>query len=260
MLTLWLTVVIIYYVPFLNDEVGDWTYLYISICVLFWLVLVCICVPNIILKYSLTTKIEMFKDRKIIEEVIRIEKSARALRIMRIYRQLKSIHRDLKRNLNLKKLDKSADKLAEEIFFLESNNEQIHVTQLDRVLDHLGIRLSEDELRLLAKECDPNYDNYITYKNFKQALEKFNFSRLYKPQEVVIEVFKEYFKQSKSQKLTNLNLGHVNEFLKEYNWHFNEQDIREFLKDLKYYAGSSGKFTIEELGGFIRDEISILPK
>ncbi|CAG9316704.1 unnamed protein product [Blepharisma stoltei] len=264
-LTLWLVVVLIYYISMLDDEVGGLTAIFIIFAILFWTILACICIPLAVRLYCITTKIEMLKDRNLINEAVQVQKAERSMRTMRIYRQVKSIYRDYQRSSNeenLVNLKPDVLNLTDEVYHLEAQNKQIYVTQIDNILELVGVRLTEDELRLLAKECSPSADNNVNFKGFKTALERILAGKGYKPQEVIKKTFKAYIElaKGKDESAKTISLRNLSEFFKEYSWHLNDDDMREFLKDIKYFTGNSGKMTTNDFGGIFRDEVSRLPK
>lgn len=105
---------------------------------------------------TLTSKIEMKKDRKIVEDVILHEKVEKAKMVVRIYRQFKMIYRERYEEAK-GQLDENIRKFSQELFYLiaDPDSRTVSISQLEDLLALCGVRLNEDELRLFAKECAP---------------------------------------------------------------------------------------------------------
>ena len=96
----------------------------------------------------------MKKNKEILEQVIIFQKIIRNELILRIYRQMKMIYRDKFLENKYQALNEFMDSFIDEIFAIHSDN-LINVEDLEDVLLMCGIELSDDELRLFAKECMP---------------------------------------------------------------------------------------------------------
>lgn len=157
-LTCWVTVIIFYYIPLLYEEM-DWigVVLVVLACV-FWMFIAGFLVPETFRSLCLTTKIELMKDRAIIEQVVLKTKNERALKSVKLYRQFKMLYRNMKGpSSDSAQYMTEMFRFLDEVFLLiaDPNTRKIHISQLDELLLLCGMSLHEDELRLLAKECEP---------------------------------------------------------------------------------------------------------
>ena len=199
------------------------------------------------------------KERDIIEEVISESRKNTIFKTIRIYRQLKMIYRELKGKQEGEEkgfILQQMKKIAEEVFLLVSTNRKtIHVTEIDEVLNLIGIRLQEDELRLFAKECSPDKNNFVNFRGFEIAVERILFGFDMNPHEVVNYILNEFFKGKQK-----INISELNEFFNEWSWHFNEDDLREFLKEVQPLAEEDGYFKFEHVANMIRINVEACPK
>lgn len=204
------------------------------------------------------------KDREIVEKVAANKKKNRAVRTQKIYRQLKMIYRELKRisvGEEKSQILHQMRKLVEESFLLIApmTNKKIHVSQLDEVLRLIGIRLSEDELRLFAKECSPDYDNFVDISGFRTAIERILYGYELKPHEVARYVFRQHLK-SKGKDKDYFKFDELNDFFKVWQWHFTDDDIREFMIEAQFLADDEGKIKINQLANMVRVDVESFPK
>jgi hypothetical protein len=161
-LTCWITVIIFYYIPMLYEEM-DWIgVVLVVLACMFWMFIAGFLVPETFRSLCLTTKIELMKDRAIIEQVVLKTKNERALKSVKLYRQFKMLYRNMKGpSADSAQYMSEMFKFLDEVFLLVADPEtrKIHISQLDELLLLCGMNLYEDELRLLAKECEP-----VSYK------------------------------------------------------------------------------------------------
>jgi hypothetical protein len=259
----WLAATIMYYIPKFIDKANQASSIIgpplVVLASLIWAFTSFYIIPKIFIYLSIITKIELMKDRKIIEDVISDTRNSMTLRTIKIYRQLKMIYREIKgRQEGEEKgqLLHYMKKISEEVFLLVSNNRKtIHVVDLDEVMNLIGVRLDEDELRLFAKECSPDRNNLITLKNFKIAAERILYGFELNSHEVVRAILKEYF--SKKPKIT---INDLNELFNEWSWHFADEDLREFLIETQTLADPSGYIRHEEVANMIRITVEACPK
>ena len=259
LLNFWVTGIIMFYIPIFMDSVEEGAIYLVGLALLVWVVTAFYLIPKMFIYLCLTTKIELMKERRLVEDTIADSRKNIIMGTIKIYRQLKMIYREVKgREEGEEKgqLLQFMKKISEEIFLLVSTNRKtIHVTEIDEVLNLIGIRLHEDELRLFAKECAPDKNNLITLKNFKISIERVLYGFEMKPHEVVKYILAEHFR--KKQKI---NIGDLNEFFGEWSWHFSDDDIREFLIEAQSLADELGYFRHEDVANMIRINVEACPK
>lgn len=262
LLTLWITGIILYYIPIfmeeIIDEVSEGAVYLIVLALLVWLITAFYLLPKIFIYLCITTKIEMMKQRDFIEDTIGESRKNAILKTIKIYRQLKMIYREVKGREEGEEKGQILQfmrQLAEEVFLLVSTDRKtIHVTEIDEVLNLIGVQLQEDELRLFAKECAPDKNNFLSLDSFKIAIERVLYGFEIKPHEVVKHVLNEHFKKKK------INIGDLSDFFNEWSWHFNEEDLREFLVEAQSLADELGYFKHEEVANMIRINVEACPK
>ncbi|OMJ76737.1 hypothetical protein SteCoe_23852 [Stentor coeruleus] len=256
----WMTGILLYYFSIFVDEVDDLGIYLVVLALVIWLVTGFYLMPKLFVYLALTTKIELMKDRKLIEEVTDESRKKTIMTTIKIYRQMKMIYREKKGN------DSEGEqkapilhymrKIAEEVFFLVAGQRKtIYVTEIDDVLRLIGVRLNEDELRLFAKECSPDKENFIFISGFMIAIERVLYGYDMDPHEIVRFVLKDHF--GKKQKLT---VADLNDFFNEWSWHFNEENMKEFLLESQSLADESGFFKNEEIANMIRINVEANPK
>ncbi|OMJ77190.1 hypothetical protein SteCoe_23265 [Stentor coeruleus] len=256
----WMTGILLYYFSIFVDEVDDLGIYLVVLALVIWLVTGFYLMPKLFVYLTLTTKIELMKDRKIIEEVADESRKSAIMTTIKIYRQMKMIYREKKGN------DSEGEqkapilhfmrKIAEEVFFLVAGQRKtIYVTEIDEVLRLIGVRLNEDELRLFAKECSPNKENFIFISGFMIAIERILYGYDMNPHEIVRFVLKDHF--GKKKKLT---VADLNDFFNEWSWHFNEENMKEFLLESQSLADEAGFFKNEEIANMIRINVESNPK
>lgn len=256
--TLWITAIILYYFPvFINQVEGFGIYL-VLLGISIWIVNGFYLLPKVLISLCLTSKIELMKERKMIEETAEYSKKVIIDKTVKVYRQLKMIYREVKG------MDEGEEKgdiletmkgIAQEVFYLFAENNTIHATQLDDVLSLIGIRLREDELRLFAKECSPDKENFVTLKGFLMAIERILDGFELNPQEVVKYVLLKYFKKAKK-----MNISDLTDFFDEWSWHFSDDIIQDFLLESETLADDHGHFRIQDFGNMVKIHVEALPK
>ena len=68
-------------------------------------------------------------------------------------------------------------------------------------------------------------------------------------------ILNEFFKGKQK-----INISELNEFFNEWSWHFNEDDLREFLKEVQPLAEEDGYFKFEHVANMIRINVEACPK
>jgi hypothetical protein len=256
LMSLWFMLLCFYFAPMLYSDIGYWSILVVLLSVLVWLYIVGYVLPESIRSLCLTTKIGLMKDRSVVGEVIAKSKADRVLRANKIYRTLKLLYRDLKK-LPEVKTEPLKDKLIEEAFALCADQGALHISQLDNFTNMFGYELDEDELRVFAKECEPDEDFYIELENFKRASQRLAASSLLEPEEVVLTLFRRFFKSDEEQ---NLSVAHIEQFFSEHGYHLTEEEAQEFLQDIRFLLDDGASMKLKEFAYMIRDAVESLPR
>ena len=256
--TLWITAIILYYFPVFINHIENYGIYLVLVGIIVWVINGFYLLPKLLISLCLTSKIELMKERKIIEETVEHSKKQMIDKTVKIYRQLKMIYREVKG------MDEGEEKgeildtmkeIAQEVFYLFAEGNSIHATQLDDVLSLIGIRLREDELRLFAKECSPDKDNFVTIKGFLMAIERILDGFELNPTEVVRYVLLKYFK-----KVRKMNISDLTDFFDEWSWHFSDDILKDFLLESETLADERGQFRIQDFGNMVKIHVEALPK
>lgn len=255
-LTLWVTVIIVYYIPLLQDMWELYGLAMIGLCFVLWAGITFYLIPEILRLLTLTSKIEMKKDRRLIEEVIENEKTEKAKVIVRIYRQFKMIYRE-RYSEEVIINDSVIKNYALEAFNLCKDPESgtVNVYELEDLIALLGVKLNDDELRLFAKECKPLNLSEIEAEGFCKAASTLFTSRKIRPEFVIRVVLERFFKEFNGKVVKEVNLDDLRQFFNEFWWHFTDDDIQDFLWETKFILGDIGTVSISELGGMVRNTI-----
>ena len=262
--SLWITVICLYYIPMLLEKYEFLGFFLVVLACLIWLTIAFYVIPEAYRLLTLATKTEMMKDRALINQVVSKNKQFRVQRSCKIARQLKMIYREIKRNSEGEEKAQilhRMKKLTEESFLLVCpyGTKKLEVKDLDNVMDLIGIHLEEDELRVFAKECEPDEENQISLNSFKNAIERILFSFELKVHEVTKEVIQEYLIEQDNLKET-ITLEELTAFFNEWSWHFSEDDVREFLVEVQFLSDDKTQIEIDKIANMLRVDVESLPK
>ena len=260
-LTLWITVILLYYIPILHDN-WEWIGIFmIAACIVIWLFAAGYLLPEIIRLVTLTTKIEMKKDRKIIEDVIISERADKAKVIVRVYRQFKMIYRQ-KYGENPRVDDKVLEDFASEVFnmYRSPDTGNVDIEELEDIIALCGVKMEDDELRLFAKECKPEGNREISKQGFTDAVGTMMGSRKLHPEFVVKVVLTRYFQEGRGKNLKDASLEEIKQFFNDFYWHFSEEDIEEFLWETRFILEDIGAVEITELAGMVNNTVKNYPR
>jgi hypothetical protein len=255
-MTFWITVIIIYYLPWLYDD-WDVAGVFMTVgCILIWVFCAGYLLPDIVRLIALTSKIEMKKDRAIIEQVVLQDRAEKAKAILRIYRQFKMVYRG-KYGENKKVNDKDIENYATDVFNIckDRENNMVHIEELEDLIALCGLKLENDELRLFAKECKPVDNQFIPLENFKTAVLTIFASRKLKPDFVVRTVLERYYKEGKGRNVKDASLEEIKQFFNDFWWHFVEEDVEDFLWETRFVLEDTGTAEINELAGMVRNNV-----
>jgi hypothetical protein len=260
-LSLWIAVVLIYYIDFFNNELKWEGIVQVIICLIVWVFIAGYLVPEIIRLLSLTTKIEMKKDRKIIEEVIMNEKFEKSKVINRVYRQFKMIYRE-KYGERVIVNDEIINKYALEVFGLykDEKTNTVDVEYFEDMISLCGIKLDDDELRLLAKEAKIDKNKEITPEGFCEAIGIIVGSSELRPEFVTRVVLTRYFQESKGKNVKDVSLEELKQFFNEFWIHFTDEDVQDFLWETRFVLEEIGSAEISELAGMIKNNVKDFPR
>jgi hypothetical protein len=257
--TLWMTAIVLFYFPVFIDEAESYGIYLVLLGVSVWLINGFYFFPKLLVNLCLVSKVELMKDRVLIDETVDFIKKQMIDKTVKIYRQLKMIYREVKGMEEGEERTEILDymkKIAEEVFLLYADNERlIHATQIDDVLGLIGIRLSEDELRLFAKECSPDKDNFVDLRGFLIAIERVLYGFDLNPADVVRYVLVNYFKKARKMTIADLT-----DFFDEWSWHFNEDILKDFLLESETLADEAGQFRIHDVGNMVKVHVEACPK
>ncbi|CAG9315358.1 unnamed protein product [Blepharisma stoltei] len=255
--SLWITSCALIYIPSFYSQSNINAVLF-SLSFFIWLLLIWYLIPSIIYWLVLTTKIELMKDQKIINEIICESLKNKVKRTVRIYRQLKMIYRDIKRTKTGEEkisLLNNMDKFVEETFFLVASTKLkiIPARNLEKILDLFGMKLNRDELRLFCKECSPDENDNICICNFKSAIERFLLGYELRPYEATKFVFETHFKLKGE---ITISLKEIRNFFNLWIIHFGVEDINGFICDVKGLEGSFGQIKIEDIASMVQTHVA----
>ena len=257
--TLWITAIILYYFPVFVDEAESYGIYLVLLGIAVWMANGFYLFPKLLVYLCLVSKVELMKERTLIEDTADFSKKQMVDKTVKIYRQLKMIYREVKGMDEGEEKTEILDymkKISEEVFLLFSDSDQsIHATQLDDVLSLLGVRLREDELRLFAKECSPDKDNFVSLHGFLMAIERILTAFDLNPGEVVSYILLNYFKKSRKMTVADLT-----DFFDEWSWHFSDEIIDEFLLESQTLADDSGHFRPHDVGNLVKVYVEACPK
>ena len=260
-LTLWITVIILHYVPLLNDE---WKWLGIlatAAAVLIWVFMACYLLPETLRLFMLTTKIEMKKDRTTIQSVIINEKHQKAQTMVRIYRQFKMIYRDrYEEGPGRQKLEEHIKTFTEEVFSFVEDSGLVSIEDLETLIALCGIYLEDDELRLFAKECCPDENKCITLEGFQYAVSEYLKSARLRPHLIVSKILNTYFEEQRGRQMEDVSLEELKQFFNDYGWHFTEEDTEDFLWEARFVLEDIGSVKVSEVAGLVRNHIEAYAK
>lgn len=161
-LTFWMVVILIYYVPMLFEELAVWGIMAAVAAVLVWMFEAMYLLPEGLRYLTLTSKIEQMKDRKKVDEVVISSRSQRALKTVQLYRQIKLIYREMSRDEGKADfqgdtaLPETMEQHIQEVFNLTCDpaTQLLEIPQLSDALELCGIKASNDELRVFIWETD----------------------------------------------------------------------------------------------------------
>jgi hypothetical protein len=161
-LTFWMVVILIYYVPMLFDELAVWGIMAAVAAVLIWMFEAMYLLPEGLRFLTLTSRIEQMKDRRKVDEVITSSRSQRSLKTVQLYRQIKLIYREMSRDEGKADfqgdapLPETMEQHIQEVFNLTCDpvTQLLEVPQLSDALELCGIKATNDELRVFIWETD----------------------------------------------------------------------------------------------------------
>ncbi|OMJ72318.1 hypothetical protein SteCoe_29264 [Stentor coeruleus] len=256
-LTLWITVILLHFIPILHEQWEIYGICMIVACILIWLFAACYLLPEIIRLVTLTSKIEMMKDRKIVEDSILCDRVDKAKVIVRIYRQFKMIYRE-KYGEKPELKDQVIENYAKEVFNLykDQENQTVDVEELEDMIALCGVKLEDDELRLFAKECKPEGNQNITCQGFCNAVMTIMASRKLRPEFVVRVVLTRHFQEGRGKNVQDASIEEIKQFFNDFYWHFTEDDIQDFLWETRFVLEDIGTAEISELSGLVRNNVN----
>lgn len=260
-LTAWIVVVILIYIPYLSNELSIYSILVIAAAAFLWALAATFWVPEVLRLLTLTSKIHMLKDRQAIMKAGLKQKNRTELLNLRMHRQFQQIFRDQIHWEAREVLPIYTRTFIKEVFSLVTDQDKIHISQLDELLALCGANLTEDELRVFAKECEPDIKNWIGCSGLELAMKKLIHSQRLKPVVVVKTLIDKYIEDNANRrgKSDLIKLEIVKGFLTDHNWHFMQEDIDDFLYELEFLADDQ-EISISELAAKVKDSIEGFPR
>jgi hypothetical protein len=260
-LTAWLVIIVLIYIPYMINHLSAWSILVLASAFLLWLWTTAFWVPEVLRLLTLTSKIHLLKDRKAVLKAGLKQKQKTELLNVRMHRQFQQIFRDEIRWEAREVLPIYMRQFIKEVFSLVTDLDKIHISQLDELLALLGAYLTEDELRVFAKECDPDARNCFSLGGIELAVKKLIHSQRLKPVVVVKTLIDKYVEENYSRrgKSELIKLETVKGFLADHNWHFIQEDIDEFLYELEFLAEEQ-EISVGEIAAKVKDSIEGFPR
>jgi hypothetical protein len=252
-MTLWLTILILFYGPALEDEVGGWGVLFILLEFLIWAAIVTVLVPATLRYLTLSSKVQQLKDRPAVREVALKTKRKQAELTQKIFRQFKMIYREKSRRELQELPSNDLRRQVQEVFALVSTHDKVHISQIDELLSLCGMTLEEDELRLFAKECEPDDRHFIDYSSFEGAVQRLVESVREEPLKVLSRILGPYSEEK------CVKLKEIRRFFADQSWHFMPEDMEKFMVEVKYLA-KDGTVSLESLASRIKDDLESFPR
>lgn len=211
----------------------------------FYILNILILIPFAIRQLTLSTSIEMHKNKEQVEAVQVQQKIMRSFLVTKIYRQAKMIFRNLYMENKFQDLTEFQKSFTEEIFRIYSDD-VLQIIHLEDVLALAGCELQDDELRLFAKECKPDAEYLIGLENFQKAVSVFLRSQKLTPRAVVRLLFEEFFEKKFEVGMKDAGIEELRGFFDDFRWHFTDEDIEEFLAEVSEVG-------VKDMPGMVQD-------
>jgi hypothetical protein len=101
----------------------------------------------------------------------------------------------------------------------------------------------------------------IDQEGFRKSIMKILNSSTLRPDQVARALLMNYFKESQGLRNANeVTIADLENFVNEFSWHLNQDDIRDFLWEVRFLLDDSGKLQVREVAGMIRDDVESFPK
>ena len=268
LLTLWVVVILLYYIGFFRDAIDYFTILTIGAAFILVGAILWYLIPDSVRLMTIVSNIGMMKNRQIINDTIVSEKQHRAQNNIRIYRQLKLFRREAVQAMHpgqeqRERLDRNIEKLVMEAFKLncEEGTDYLKLDRLEDALHMCGAELEEDEMRVFANECTDKRSKKIHLNQFLEAVECFTHDVGISPQTLVKMVLRNYFKEKwPGINLEYIGLNDLSRFFDEYHRHLLQRDVIDFLHEAKYLTNKDKELNVDEVASLIRDDVEMFPK
>lgn len=258
-LTLWLTVILIYYTPLITEEVDYIGVLVIALAVAVWLFISFYLLPENIQALAIVSSIEMKKHPKVIQEVILDDKIAKSQMIHKIYRQFKHRYAEVY-NPVYPLLPGDLHEFSREVFYSVADpvSELLTIDDLHDVLDLCGAKLQDDELRFFAVACNPDEYNEFNLRGFQQGIAMILNNSMLDPQNVTSQLLVAFL-QDRGERTHEIGLELLREFFDEMGWHLPEDDIEAFLWETRWMLNDNSLGDVRKISSMVRTNIDFYP-
>ena len=268
LLTLWVVVILLYYIGFFRDAIDYFTILTIGIAFILVGAILWYLIPDSLRLLTIVSNIGMMKNRQIISDTVISEKTHRSQNNIRIYRQLKLFRREAVQAMHpgaeqRERLDRNIEKLVMEAFKLncEEGTDFLKLDRLEDALHMCGATLEEDEMRVFANECTDKRTKRIHLNQFLEAVECFTHDVGIAPQKLVKMVMRNYFKEKyPGINLEFVGLNDLSRFFDDHHRHLLQRDVIDFLHEAKYLTNKDKDLSVDEVASLIRDDVEMFPK
>jgi len=264
-LTCWMMIILFYYATNIYDEWDLWAILAVAGAIVSWLITGCYLVPEAIRWLTLTSKIEQLKDKEMIQAVVLQMKADRSLMMVKLYRQMKLVYREMNRSSGRSEmyaLPEYMQEFVQEVFRLSCNpgEDLLPLERVEDALDLCGAKLSLDELRVFMWESDADKTRGVTLQGFLKAVQVIFNSVTLRPEVVARKVLRRYSRDVLgNEDPSSMSLADLEQFFNTYGWHFTQEDIQDFMQAAKHLA-SDDVVEVDEVADFVRDSVDTFAK
>jgi Ca2+-binding EF-hand superfamily protein len=165
-------------------------------------------------------------------------------------------------DVNREDLDRNLNKLIKEAFRLHIEGSSDHITleKLEEVLHQCGAELEEDELRVLANECADKKNKRIYYHQFYDAIKELKHDVSLPPQSVVGTVLRDYLQEKNLGSEDTISYYELTQFFDKHHRHLLQNDVLDFLHEVKYLASTDYTLKVDEVASLIRDDVEMFAR
>lgn len=266
----WMMIILFYYATNIYREWDWWAILVVTTAVVCLVITGCYLVPEALRWLTLTSKIEQLKDKEVCQAVVLQMKADRSLMMVKLYRQVKLVYREMNRGSGRSDMYALPDYMQEfvqEVFRLSCNpgEEVLPLERVEDALDLCGAKLSLDELRVFMWESDAvsakqDKTRGVTLQGFLKAVQVIFNSVTLRPEVVARKVLRRYSRDVLgNEDPSTMTLADLEQFFNTYGWHFTQEDIQDFMQAAKHLANDD-VVEVDEVADFVRDSVDTFAK